>query len=214
MAITVYKPAGLPVFPPNVDPTGDCVCARLLADQAWRRDVGWPPGYDAGIAHRLDNSTSGAVVVADSLGDLEQIRRWFAAKQLTKSYRMLAAKDVPWDHNRCTRPIAHDLRKDSRVVVKRGSNTPHRGKWYEADTEFRRLRGRLFEVVIRTGVMHQIRAHAAFVGVPIRGDRRYGGGPTPDDAPPGVEFFLHHVGLVGPDGFRTDPVPLPDWARA
>jgi 23S rRNA-/tRNA-specific pseudouridylate synthase len=65
--------------------------------------------------------------------------------------------------------------------------------------------------VIVTGVMHQIRAHAAFVGLALTGDRRYGGRPTPDGFD--AEFRLHHVGLSGPGGLRTEPVPLPAWAR-
>ncbi len=59
---------------------------------------------------------------------------------------------------------------------------------------------------MRTGVMHQIRVHAAFVGLPLRGDHRYGGGRRDGG------FFLHHVGLEGA-GFATSPVPWPDWAR-
>jgi 23S rRNA-/tRNA-specific pseudouridylate synthase len=56
-----------------------------------------------------------------------------------------------------------------------------------------------------TGVMHQIRVHAAFLGVPLAGDARYGGGRTDDG------FHLHHVGFTGP-GLRTEDVPCPTWA--
>src|SRR5690606_11456797 len=61
---TLSKPAGLPVFPPHADPAGDCLLARLLAEEPWRAALPWPAGFDGGIAHRLDVSTSGAVLAA------------------------------------------------------------------------------------------------------------------------------------------------------
>lgn len=211
MIRTLSKPAGLPVFPPHADPRGDCLLARLLAEEPWRADVPWPDGFAGGLAHRLDVSTSGAVLVAGDPDELARLRGWFGEHRLVKTYRLLAAKDVPWDENVCDRPIAHDRRHKGRMVVQRGPSTPHRGRWYPAVTRFRRIEGPLFEATMQTGVMHQIRVHAAFVGIPLRGDHRYGGGPTPDDAPPGVRFHLHHVGVEGP-GFRSAPVPLPAWA--
>ena len=211
MIRTLAKPAGLPVFPPHADPEGDCVLARLLVEEKWRAGVAWPEGFAGGIAHRLDISTSGALLVADDVEALARVRSWFSDHQLSKTYRLLAARDVPWDENRCDLPIAHDPRRKGRMVVKRGQATPHRGRWYPAETRFRRVVGRVFEAHMRTGVMHQIRVHAAFLGIPLAGDRRYGGGELPD-APPGVTFYLHHLGIEGPDGFRSDPVPLPGWA--
>jgi 23S rRNA-/tRNA-specific pseudouridylate synthase len=97
------------------------------------------------------------------------------------------------------------------MVCQRGKSTPHRGKWYPADTRFTRLDTNLWEAVIVTGVMHQIRAHAAFVGIALLGDRRYGGAPLPAGfAPPGVTFALHHHEMEG----LVTPAPrlaTPDW---
>lgn len=212
MASTVDKPPGISVFPPHADPDGDCVLQRLLTAEPERAELAWPAGFDGGIAHRLDISTSGALWVADSPEELAQMRERFISKQLVKTYRMRAAKSPVWDVNATERAIGHDRRRKGRMVVQRGENTPHRGRWYPAQTSFRRVHGTLFEVFMHTGVMHQIRVHAAFLGIALLGDRRYGGGGTPPDAPPGVQFFLHHVGLVDRDGWGTDPTPLPEWA--
>jgi 23S rRNA-/tRNA-specific pseudouridylate synthase len=202
------------MFAPHADASGDCVARRVLQREPWRGGVLWPVGFEAGLVHRLDNSTSGAVLAADSLEELAAIRAAFTAKAWVKTYRFVTARDVPWDENSCLRPIGHDARHKGRMVVQRGASTPHRGRWYPAETQFRRVRGRLFEAAIRTGVMHQIRVHAAFVGIALAGDRRYGGGGAPDGLPEGVEFLLHHVGMRGPNGLKTEDLPLPAWARA
>lgn len=211
MSSTVYKPGGLPVFPPHADPAGDCVLRRLLADQPQRAAQAWPEGFAGGISHRLDVSTSGALLVADDPDELARLRDAFRGHDLTKRYRFRAARTPPWTTHACDLPLAHDKRRKSRMVVQRGANTPHRGRWYEAHTRFTHLHDDVWRAEITTGVMHQIRVHAAFVGLPLLGDSLYGGGPTPADAPPGLTFFLHHEGLRGP-GIATTAVPLPPWA--
>lgn len=185
--------------------------ARLLAAEPWRASLAWPAGFEGGVCHRLDTSTSGALLVADDPAELAAIREVFAASGLTKTYRLRVARVPTWRENSCDRPIAHDRRHDKRMIVQRGRDTPHRGRWLPAFTRFCRLEGDLLEAVITTGVMHQIRVHAAFLGAPLLGDRLYGGGSPPPDAPPGVQFFLHHVGMEG-EGWRTAAIGLPGWA--
>lgn len=207
MATTLSKPAGLPVFPPHDHPAGDCLLARLLRDQPHRAEIVWPQGFEAGIAHRLDTQTSGAVIAADSLEELAHLRELFQSHQLTKRYLLRTQRLVSWDRNVCDKPIAHHKTRRDRMVVQRGLSTPHRGKWYPASTTFRCIKPHLFEAIIHTGIMHQIRVHAAFVGIPIAGDEIYG---SAEDRAAGP-LHLHHAGLTGP-GLRTQKVPTPDWA--
>lgn len=185
--------------------------ARLYEAEPWRRNVAWPEGFAGGLAHRLDVSTSGAVAVAQDLEQLAFLRDCFAHHRLRKRYALWAARPPRWVSHECDRPLAHDRRHKKRMVVQRSANTPHRGRWFSARTRFRVLGGHLVEATIQTGVTHQIRLHAAFLGIPIRGDRLYGGGPTPSDAPEGLTFYLHHYGFTGPA--TTLPVPDPTWTE-
>ncbi len=210
----VVKPAGLPCFPPHDNPSGDSVFRRICAQLPMVPDA-WPLGFDGGIAHRLDTSTSGLLLVARSVSALAALREQFSDKSLDKRYHFLTARNPPWDENVVNRPIAHARRKNDRVVVQRGADTPHRGRWREAETRFRRIAAVdgglwLWEARMKTGVMHQIRVHAAFVGLSLAGDTLYGGGGFDAPRPPGTTFALHHLGLRGP-GVQPPVVGVPAW---
>jgi 23S rRNA pseudouridine1911/1915/1917 synthase len=174
----------------------------------------WPPGFEGGLCHRLDSSTSGLVLQALDPGALERARALFSGGLLRKRYLMLSRGEVRWDEHLIEHPIAHHPEKRDRMVVLYQPGRRHRGRPYPAWTALRRglsLEGLyLWEVEIRSGVMHQIRVHCASVGLPLAGDRRYGGGAPPPGCPAGVEFALHHLGMEGP-GLRIFGAPLPDW---
>lgn len=192
----LLKPPGIPVFPPHANPDGDCVLRHL------NNPGDWPDGFDGGIAHRLDVSTSGVVLAARSPDALARARAAFKEGRLRKSYRFLS-DGQPTGPLHVTSPIAHHPRRRDRMVVQRGPRTRHRGKWYPADTTFRHLGSNRWEAVIVTGVMHQIRVHAASVGIPLLGDTIYGGSPWP--APQGVLFPLHHCRMDGLGGCPFSP---------
>jgi 23S rRNA-/tRNA-specific pseudouridylate synthase len=208
--LSLAKPAGLPCFPPHGDPGGDCMLARLLRVRSAQGAHGWPEHFEGGIAHRLDVPTSGLLLAARGPEDLAWLRALFSQGKLRKRYLFATAKDVPWDAHTVATPLAHDKRRKSRMIAQRGRDTPHRGKWYPAHTELRRTGEHvgplaLWEATIVTGVMHQVRVHAASVGLALAGDQRYGGGEPLD---PGVPFLLHHLGLSGP-GLAPPEIPAP-----
>ncbi len=212
------KPSGVPVFDRHDGSVGDSLCSLLLSllPEQEQPDLGsqWPEGFAGGIVHRLDNWTSGLVIAARSLEALAEARAAFAERRLRKSYFFLSDRDVDWDEHHLDHALAHDKRKRTRMTWQRGRSTPHRGRWYEAQTSFRRVgRGAggygLWQATMSTGVMHQVRVHAAAAGLALLGDKLYGGSPDPLG---NGRFYLHHATL---QGWPSDPLPeLPipgDW---
>lgn len=205
------KPAGLPVYPPHRG-AGPSLLAAWLTLRPELGALPWPAGFEGGIAHRLDTGTSGLVLACESPERLTALRAEFAEGQLVKRYRLVSLKEVAWSDHRVDLPIAHDARRHSRMIVRRGQDTPHRGRWYPARTTLIRQGEHLWEARIETGVTHQIRVHAAFVGLALAGDRLYGGGDLPAGIvpPPGSGFLLHHLQAQGP-GWESPTLQPPEW---
>jgi 23S rRNA pseudouridine1911/1915/1917 synthase len=210
--LVLSKPSGIPCFPFHSSPGSDCLLHRLLQKYPEQENKGWPDGFEGGIAHRLDVATSGQILVALDPEHLIEMRALFAKKKLQKTYYFLSERKVPWKKNSLALPIAHERRRAKRMIVQRGQNTPKKGKWYPAETFFEHVKGRfglhLWKAQMRTGVMHQIRAHGSFAGIALLGDRLYAGGEAPKYFP--VNFALHHYG-VQYDEWNLQKIPLPEW---
>ena len=210
--VVFNKKEGCPVFPFHAYPQKNALLYEVLEAFPSQGEHDWKSGFAAGIAHRLDVPTSGAVWVARTPQKLDFLRGLFEKKLLSKEYFFLTRKRVSWTHHVIRASIAHDKKKRSRMVVQRGRNTPHRGKWYPAETEFSLLLNfgelSLWRAKMSSGVMHQIRIHAAFAGIALAGDRLYGGGVALADSP--VDFALHHC-LMSGSGIPKVAAPLPDF---
>ena len=199
----LYKPAGIPVFPPHKDPAGDCLLARLLALHPERAE-GWPPGFEGGLAHRLDTATSGLMIAARTPTHLTGVREDFRSGRLRKFYRFRSLEAVGFAERVVEVPIAHHPRRADRMVTQRPhGRTSHRGKWYPAWTRFRQVRGHWWEAEIRTGVMHQVRVHALHAGIPLVADPLYSGPDGPDTG-----YCLHALRVEAP-GWSSPEAPLP-----
>ena len=197
--LIVDKPAGLVVHPSAGHGSGTLVNALL----GRARDRGEPLGSIAGvgrpgIVHRLDKETSGLIVVAKTDAAQAALMRQFGDRSIEKEYLALVRGEAPSPRGRVEAPIGRDPRDRQRMAVVAGGR--------ESATEYEQLAAgggyALLSLRPLTGRTHQIRAHLAYLNLPIAGDLRYGGG----EGPGGLRRqFLHaaRLGLERPgDGGR------------
>jgi len=174
--LIVDKPAGLVVHPSAGHGGGTLVNALLGRS----RDRGEPLGSIAGvgrpgIVHRLDKETSGLIVVAKTDAAQASLMRQFGERTIEKEYLALVRGTAPAPRGRVEAPIGRDPRDRQRMAVVAGGR--------ESATEYEQIGEgggyALLSLRPLTGRTHQIRAHLAYLGLPIAGDLRYGGGEGP-----------------------------------
>jgi 23S rRNA pseudouridine1911/1915/1917 synthase len=166
--VVLDKPAGLTVHPGAGRTTGT-LAHHLLARYPEMAGVGGPGR--PGIVHRLDQGTSGVLVVARTAAAYHRLARAFAAREVDKRYLAIAYGEPRPAEGIVDAPIGrHALRRKEMTV--RPDGRPAR-------TGYRTLAARagisLVELDLATGRTHQIRVHLSGIGHPIVGDGTYGG---------------------------------------
>lgn len=211
--VAVDKPAGLSMHPLEANETGTLANAVLAR---YPDVIGASPEERCpGLVHRLDRETSGIVLWARRREAWDALRAQFAAKTVEKRYHALVDGFVEGAGELAV-PLAHDPKSARRMVAAPYPAEAEELKARPAVTRYRALGqgggATLLDVEIPTGVMHQIRAHFAFVGYPVLGDALYGG----RDVGTGERHLLHastigfdHPGGLGPMRLSA-PIP-PDF---
>ncbi|HVO40923.1 MAG TPA: RluA family pseudouridine synthase [Spirochaetia bacterium] len=221
--IAVDKPAGVHTAPLRAGETGTLLDRVLSRFPEISRLPGVKP-VEPGLLHRLDQETSGVVVVARTEAAFRALRELFERGDAVKDYRAACRAEEG-------RLIPSTLRIESRFaprgpgrrmvrVVLPGAAGKAREATRdiyttEAGVEERRGTSALLSAVIRRGFRHQVRAHLSYLGLPIFGDDLYGV-PAPAGAP--ARMYLHACGISFAHPLRGGTVrivsPLPDAFHA
>ncbi|MBW4554011.1 MAG: RluA family pseudouridine synthase [Aphanocapsa sp. GSE-SYN-MK-11-07L] len=175
--LAVNKPAGLLSVPGRYRDRQDSVLSRLCHQRGERLHV----------VHRLDQDTSGLLLLARDSDTQRQLYRQFEQRQVKKVYAALLAGQLNREQGMIDLPLWADPsdRPYQKVDWQRGKPSQ---TWFEVVSQTQHTsRVEFFPISGRT---HQLRVHAADpqgLGLAIIGDRLYGQA--------GDRLYLHSRGL-------------------
>ena len=133
------------------------------------------PGTYLELVHRLDRDTSGCLMLAKDPAALRFLHKSFRdhiSNGIQKRYQSLLVGN--WVHG----PREIDLSLETVRSTNKSRRSVVTGNGRHANSRFVPIQHFdeyvLVRIELRTGRMHQIRAHAAAIGYPVGGDRKYG----------------------------------------
>jgi 23S rRNA pseudouridine1911/1915/1917 synthase len=165
--LIVNKPAGILTLP-TVDRERDTLLARASRYLALRH--GGRP-Y-AGIIHRLDKDTSGALALARSPQSLRAFQKLFKSHDIERQYLAVVEGLVRRESGTIDLPLVPD-RGDLRRGVAREPDTGRRAVTHYRVIERFGSIATLLACWLETGRTHQIRIHLAEIGHPVVGEPVY-----------------------------------------
>lgn len=170
--IVIDKPAGMVVHPAHGHAAGTVVNALLARypDLAAMSQFDTDSAGRPGIVHRLDQDTSGLMVVARTPLACQDLREQFQARTVEKIYLALVFGHPEAPEGIIDVPLGRDPRHRQKIAP-RADGKPAR-------THYRLVESfdhySLLEIGLETGRTHQIRVHLAWLKFPVVGDAVYG----------------------------------------
>ncbi len=190
--IVVNKPAGLLAVPGRGTDKADCMSLRVQQHFT-----------NALVVHRLDQATSGLMLMARGLVMQRNLNLMFETRKVDKTYVAIAHGLVALDEGCIDLPLAADwpARPKQKVDITAGKTALTRYKVLARDVQNRSTR---LELAPITGRTHQLRVHLCAIGHPIVGDALYGR-TTASAHTTANRLLLHaqHLALVHPEGGQT-----------
>ena len=123
------------------------------------------------IVHRLDKEVSGLIIIPLTQDSFDSLKAQFQNRTIKKEYTALVHGQLINEQGEITTP----LERDKKTGLMRVQSTKKTGKpahtTYEVTKKF--INYTLVNVKIKTGRMHQIRAHFYSIGHSVAGDKLY-----------------------------------------
>ena len=191
---------------------------KIIYEDANIQVLDKPAGVNAddipGRAHRLDKDTSGILLAAKNDKTLEFLQKQFKERTVEKKYIALVIGNLK-NESGVIETLLGRSPEDKRKQKNYLPQGPRAEGKREATSKYKTLKKyrdfTLLEVEPKTGRKHQIRAHMAYLGHPVAGDKLYGFKNQP--CPAGLtRQFLHaeHLKIKLPgDEIKEFLSPLP-----
>lgn len=184
--LVLEKSAGLLCVPGRGPDKIDCLSRRA--------QTRWPGAL---VVHRLDQATSGLIVMARNPLAQRLLSAAFAERQVEKRYQAIVQGSPQAPVNSADArgwstidlPIAADWERRPLRMIDTTCGKPSQTQWRLLGPGFSAASTRL-ELAPLTGRTHQLRVHLAAIGHPILGDALYG------DAGSSTRLALHATRLA------------------
>ncbi len=176
------------------DKTGDEPLSSIVAKYVAMKSE--KPG-DAfiGVPHRLDRPVSGAAIFAKTSKGLERMNELFRCGDVRKIYWAIVAKMPEQEQGELVHFLLRNERQNRSFAYKKpGPGTKEAKLRYRvianSDNYF------LLEIELLTGRHHQIRCQLSAIGLPIKGDLKYGAPRSNPDG--GISLHARSIEFTHP----------------
>ena len=190
------------------DKTGDIPLSDTVA--AYLKEKYNKPGnVFVGVAHRLDRPVSGAVVFAKTSKALSRLNEMFRVGKVDKRY-LAIVKNRPQE---IEAELVHYLVRNEQKNRSFAYNKEVPGS-KKSILKYRLVGSstnyNLLEIELMTGRHHQIRCQLSKMGMPIKGDLKYGAERSNPDG--GISLHAYYICFEHPVSHKQICVsaPLPD----
>ena len=184
------------------DKTGDTPLSEMV--KAYIKEKYQKPGeVFLGVTHRLDRPTTGVVLFARTSKALTRLNAMFQSHELIrKTYWAIVEKaengKVKGENDEAIRLenyLWRNEKQNKSFVVKAGTKDAKRAVLsYKAIAQSDRYT--LLEINLETGRHHQIRCQLSAIGLPIKGDLKYGAKRSNPDG--GISLHARKIEFVHP----------------
>ena len=154
------------------DKTGDIPLNEIVKNYI-KTNYNKPGEVFLGVVHRIDRPTSGVVIFARTSKALVRLNEALRNKEINKTYWAIVKNPVLKDKETLTHYLVKNQRNNKATAYPKevkGSKKAilHYKKIQSFDTYT------LLEIKLETGRHHQIRVQLSTIGLPIKGDLKYG----------------------------------------
>lgn len=206
--LVINKPKGMVVHPCPGHYSGTLVNALMYhcKDQLSGINGVMRPG----IVHRIDQNTTGSLVVCKTDAAHRFLAQQLKDHSITRKYRAIVHGNLKEEEGTVNAPIGrHPVDRKKMAVNERcGRNAVTHYRVLERFGSFTYLECRL-----ETGRTHQIRVHMASIGHPLLGDDVYGPSRCPIPGLTGQTLHAMTLGFIHPETgtYMEFEAPLPEY---
>lgn len=176
------------------DKTGDKSLLELIKNYIKERDQKLGNVF-LGLVHRIDRPTSGLVIYAKTSKALSRLTQMVKNREIKKTYWAIVPKEMIPQSQTLTHYLKKNEKNNKAIVY---SQETEGAKKAVLTYQILKIMDnyQLLEVDLQTGRHHQIRAQLSKIGVPIKGDLKYGAPRSNPDG--GISLHARTLEFIHP----------------